>query len=579
MLILDFLITDKQNLRLDELSKLSKNIYVEKTIQFKKTKIGSFYLYFTYVGKYEEILNHKENTQFIVGNVLAFNNQSINIDTIQNDYVKFSKINKKDLDIVRNILGSSVTVSIKNEIISFRSDLISTIPTFFYVMSDGSHIFSSHINFINKIYSNLILDNVSSVEFLNFGKISFPFTIYKDVSQLSPASVSSYDSKNFLLKKNTYWRPHSNEHFKSLEQASNNINKIIHQHVKLCMQNIKKNALLMSGGEDSRLLACIMKKYGKFDGYIILEKHNREYDLALRSSQKIGFDLSLISMSDNFYFDILNQAINIAGNSNQYFHMFSLQKKLVDKLSDQNTVNVAHGYFSDVLLKGSRMHVSGLWRKFGILRKINSLKQTILNPKIFKIYKNKYFEKVKERRKLLKKNDYYKGLPADSEYFNFLPITNYKSCTVSTGQRRIFNLFEPFLSNEIVYLSCKVPENYKLNRRLFNSIYKKNCIKVKFLTHTDGRMPFFDYKANFFIRPLILFYRWLTRSNKKQGPWIDFKKFSQKKIINDYLFQQEHKNIKEISYSSSYKEFVEDKSFLNSKMTSLLQLIHILRDD
>ena len=92
-------------------------------------------------------------------------------------------------------------------------------------------------------------------------------------------------------------------------------------------------------------------------------------------------------------------------------------------------------------------------------------------------------------------------------------------------------------------------------------------------------MPFFDYKANFFIRPLILFYRWLTRSNKKQGPWIDFKKFSQKKIINDYLFQQEHEHIKEISYSSSYKEFVEDKSFLNSKMTSLLQLIHILRDD
>ena len=64
-------------------------------------------------------------------------------------------------------------------------------------MSDGSRIFSSHINFINKIYSNLILDNVSTVEFLNFGNISFPFTIYKDVSQLSPASVSTYDSKNF----------------------------------------------------------------------------------------------------------------------------------------------------------------------------------------------------------------------------------------------------------------------------------------------------------------------------------------------------------------------------------------------
>ena len=36
MLILDFIITDNQNLQLDELSKLSKNIYVEKTIQYKK---------------------------------------------------------------------------------------------------------------------------------------------------------------------------------------------------------------------------------------------------------------------------------------------------------------------------------------------------------------------------------------------------------------------------------------------------------------------------------------------------------------------------------------------------------------
>ena len=67
--------------------------------------------------------------------------------------------------------------------------------------------------------------------------------------------------------------------------------------------------------------------------------------------------------------------------------MFALQKKLVDKLGDQNTVNVAHGYFSDVLLKGSRIHVSTLWRKFGIFRKINSLKQTILNLRHLKCIK------------------------------------------------------------------------------------------------------------------------------------------------------------------------------------------------
>jgi hypothetical protein len=89
-------------------------------------------------------------------------------------------------------------------------------------------------------------------------------------------------------------------------------------------------------------------------------------------------------------------------------------------------------------------------------------------------------------------------------------------------------------------------------------------------------MPFFSYKHNLIIRPLILLYRWCVTKEKNQGPWSDFRNLSLKKYIRDFLNAKTHKEFLEIS-NVSYKEFVKNKLFMGSNITSLIQLVSILR--
>lgn len=576
MLVLDFLITDNEHIKLSKLKELSKKIYLDKNIKFHQIKKGVFSIYLVYLGQYEEYKTYQEDFSLIVGNVIAFNFKPTNIDRIQSNYIRYKKLVKNDIDTTRGILGSSIRLSVKDQTISFYTDLISSLPLYVHTMDDETHIFSSHVNFIDNLVQNLGFDDVSVLEFLTMGTVSYPFTIYKKIKQVTPSSKCLYNSSKRVFHQKTYWRPYSNCSFKTIEDAANAVNKLLHENVSLFMKNQKNKTLLMSGGEDSRLLACIMKCYGDFSGYIILDKPNREYNLAQKAARSIGFKLNLILRDENFYYDIKNHATKISGNSNQYMHIHGLHKELINELADQNSVSVASGYLSDAVLKGSRIKKSWLWSKFGIQRKTIINRLGLLKPKKLKIIKPEIVNSFNKRKRNLRSFNYYLGLREDSEFFGFSPVTNYKSSPMSTGLRRIFNLFEPFASNEMIYISSKIPENFKLNRRIFNIIFKKNCKSVKLLGHTDGHMPFFSYKLNLIFRPLILFYRWCIIRRQDEGPWSDFKKFSQKKIITDFLNARTHKEFSKIS-NVSYAKFVKDKLFMSSNMTSLIQLVAILR--
>ena len=58
----------------------------------------------------------------------------------------------------------------------------------------------------------------------------------------------------------------------------------------------------MSGGEDSRLLASIMKNYGSLSSYILLDQHNLEYKLASKAAKYIDFELTSIIRPKTFLF-------------------------------------------------------------------------------------------------------------------------------------------------------------------------------------------------------------------------------------------------------------------------------------
>ena len=123
--------------------------------------------------------------------------------------------------------------------------------------------------------------------------------------------------------------------------------------------------------------------------------------------------------------------------------------------------------------------------------------------------------------------------------------------------------------------AARIPISYKLNRRVFNALFKLNCTNVKFVGHTEGHFPYFGYKINFFIGNFIKLKKLMLRKKgKNNGPWADYKKMSSSDLVTDFINSSDANFIKEIS--NVHKDiFLNSLIFKNSNITNLLQIIHI----
>ena len=261
----------------------------------------------------------------------------------------------------------------------------------------------------------------------------------------------------------------------------------------------------------------------------------------------------------------------LCGKGQQYMHMHALQDELIQKISFNKSVLVASGYLSDAVLKGSRIKKSNALLRLGIELKAKKFTTDILTPKDASIFKSNLVKEVNKRRSDLRSEKYYQGLARDSEIFGYAPITHYKSNTFSTGHRRVYNLFEPFMSNEMIYISANIPASYKLNRRVFQKIYHRNCSATGNLGHTSGHIPNKKFMTNLVVRWIVLLYRKLFDEKYGQGPWDDYRDLMNRLETRE-LLNTKSESLVDVVSSVSKKTFLSDNLFKGSNITSLIQL-------
>lgn len=573
MLILDFF-TSTKDMNSDEVLRDFKTLYPDGDVEFFYKKIYSFHLWIAYKGNFEIEPFNNSTVRLIIGNLTSINNEYINLDSLQNQYLEHSK-NYRIEELVKVIEGGSVQVQISNNGIDIITDLLASIPVYKAKSNHAEIFFGSYINIVSKFSQNISFDNVALVEFLTLGTVTYPYSIYQNIKQISPSAVSKYCSVSQKCTNEHYWKPFKNKMYIKIDDAVSDINNILHKSIKRYMNQSIKRPILMSGGEDSRLLANIMKNYGDLEGYILLDRPNRELKLATKSANKIGFDLKTFFRPESYYFDIMVDAIRTCGDTSQYMHLHTINNNFLSLLPEELDQKIATGYLSDAVLKGSRINKNKWLKKIGIdyISKSNGI--SILSATKLTIFKPDLVEAVNIRRERLRSMELYKDLDTNDEFFGFNPISHYKSSPFSTGQRRFISLYEPFASNAMIDTAARIPISYKLNRRVFNALFKLNCTNVKFVGHTEGHFPYFGYKINFFIGNFIKLKKLMLRKKgKNNGPWADYKKMSSSDLVTDFINSSDANFIKEIS--NVHKDiFLNSLIFKNSNITNLLQIIHI----
>lgn len=514
----------------------------------------------------------------IGGPLLTFRDNSFIHDEHSNEGTKaiFQRWRKNEI-VWDNDINGPYAILIINKIESevfVVTDIMSYVPVY-ESRKDNSFYLSSHVDMLANITDkNDELDEVSLVDFILHGTVTYPYTAYKDIYQIQPASEHFYHNNNIQIK--AYWEPYEVKHSMSINNTVKAIRKELESYIKLLTSETTNIAQFISGGEDSRTLSALLGNIHR-DSYIYLDGMNREGKLARKIASKYNANFNLTTREEMHYLHILEDCSDLIGAGAEYHHAHTYGfHKTLNKYD-----GVFGGLFSDALLKGARIKKTKLTKKLTFLpdkKEVKSLINVEVNKGIFSTTLKK--ELIKRRNRHLEFIKIYRKESAE-EWFELWPSSMNRNIPNIYANRRLFKSYEPFMSNEIVKMSASIPQDWKLNRYLFHKVAKPYLKKSKWVFHGDGWLPYFSYHVNSVIRFFTWTYRQFGRRlgfvKGNQGPWAEWKE-----IVNDEKWQykiQEYNNVpKNIPLNNIFKEMnVKDKNISVLQFISLTQTLYQLK--
>ncbi len=460
------------------------------------------------------------------------------------------------------------------------TDLLMFIPIYQY-FENNKIVIGTHVNLVAKTSSQeKKLCPVSLAEFLISNVITHPYTSFKTIRTLTPASIQYYKSNGSVLKKKKpvfYWTPKEKNIYKNIEEAAIDLRNGISHYIHSITAKMTKTAIFLSAGEDSRTIAGALPKNIEKDGFIFLDQMNREGKIAKKVANVNGINLYLHYRDELHYLKILPEASDLIGLGYQYNNAHTLRFHKVCLLHQYRAV--FGGLSSDTLLKGYYMKPENLKKNIKTIenylpREIKSDPLENMNSIINQEIIREIYNRRKDHLKFLNE---YENKNLD-ELFVLFPIKQHGIPNLYCN-RRLFCSYEPFTCKDVVKMSVSVPPDWKLNRKLFQRSMYPFLKSSKWIPHTEGHLPYFPSYINTAIKPIVNRIwkhkkrRGLERGN--QGPWSDWLKKRNNDIIIDAT-KKYYKNNKITERIFSKKiDDIFDKDYLsNSQKINLTSILY-----
>lgn len=463
-------------------------------------------------------------------------------------------------------LSGPFVVLILNKIFStvtFVTDLMSFIPVYFF-QEKGSIGLSTHVDTLANLFNQTDqIDRVSEVDFILNGINTFPYTPYKLIRQVRPASEHFLSGENYEYKINSYWLPQENLINISKKNVAKELRMILKNYVYSITKYTKNIAQFISGGEDSRVLSSLLQE--NCDAFIFLDNMNREGEIAKKVAKIYKKNFNVARRSKMHYLEILPSCSKLVGRGAEYKHAHTYG--FHDKCDLGRYSAVFGGLFSDALLKGSRIKKKPRPKFFKI-----ALEKKNENYSHSNLFTNEIFTFETIQELTLRKKahlQYIKSFRNESaeEWFELWPSSMNMNIPNLHANRRLFRNYEPFMSKDIVKLSSVIPQKWKINRGLFHEFAKPFLKPSKWISHSDGRFPYFSARINTILRPTIIIYRRIKNiiglEKGNQRPWGDW---------NYVMNTQEWQSFVE-NHSNGIEKL--EKVFLTKDLNTIMQNLNV----
>ncbi len=358
------------------------------------------------------------------------------------------------------------------------------------------------------------IDPVSVADFLTYSTVTYPYTMYKPVKHLPPATVTRFGSDS-EPSSSTYWEPREKVGFKNIREAAKHLRAVITANVRRICAGQEKIGLLISGGEDSRIVASLVPKPTRAHAITITDSYNREAQIAERVCRTLGVEWDSVTRSPTHYLDYATKSISLSESNNCFLHghINGFEHNL------PAGCRVIGGVMADAFCKGS--HIKGKMRA-GLKYKL-LLKDWHYGGGDFPL-NSALARSVNNRRRIYNSRLKHVRPRSWAEWHSLTPACMNTNLAFLFINRRLFPSCEPFADALLVKTSAAIPHKWKINRQLFYRAMRPVLRQTRWIPHGNGLFPYFNVWSNIPVRVIRRFQRkfWKKKapnSTHNDGPW------------------------------------------------------------
>jgi len=255
-----------------------------------------------------EIYNHFELRQDLENQGLKFYTSHSDTETI------LAGLSYYGIDFVKKLRGQFAIAFFdeKESKLHLIRDRLGQKPLYYYLNNEHIHFGSSLLSLL-KIIKEYKIDENQLYSYLDYGVVSSPFTLFKNIYKLMPSEILTVDlmKNKFAAKKTKYWNVENyidNKHF-DVEEFFN----ILTESIDLRTTADVPVANFLSGGVDStsiiKNLVDNQKEVNSFSIYLEDSMYD-ESEYIKEVVNKYNLNHKSTSISTNISFDEINQSLD-----------------------------------------------------------------------------------------------------------------------------------------------------------------------------------------------------------------------------------------------------------------------------
>jgi asparagine synthase (glutamine-hydrolysing) len=401
---------------------------------------------------------------------------------IQDDASLISLYKSMGPDFITRIDGS-FTISIQDpkKLILIR-DRCGTKPLF-YLKSNNDIVFSSDIKAIvnSPYYPNKRVNLISLNNFLSYGYIPHPETMFEGIRQVKPGHMLTWE--NGKLEEKPYWKFQykPTDPIKTEKEYTEAFLEIFEKAVSRCLSKHPDAGAFLSGGLDTSSVVAMMHKLtGKpfkvFTAGFHEKKYNEIEDAKILSDHlNLDHYTTLIDFTNDFP-DFLKELVH--HHDEPFADTSAIPSYHVARLAREHVATVLTGDFPDQLIGGSGHQVMAMnkelndpiYKKLLRNRKLNSFIDSLQ----LKAGSTSLFDKMKRAL-------YRESFPLEEQrvLLNMPVPSQLKHCLYSKDLLDINRKYDPLNIAREIYK--EVPNEPLLNKILYFDIlsYAPDDLKTK----------------------------------------------------------------------------------------------------